>query len=100
MNSQGGHARGATYWSLRGRIALLVLGAVAAYFLFAEHRAHVAGALPYLLLLACPLMHVFMHGGHGQGHRGHGAADAPQRHDNNDPSPSSEAPRARDGGWS
>ncbi|MDD2920638.1 DUF2933 domain-containing protein, partial [Rhodoferax sp.] len=23
------------------------------------------GALPYLLLAACPLMHVFMHHGHG-----------------------------------
>jgi hypothetical protein len=30
----------------------------------------VLGILPYLLLLACPLMHVFMHGGHG-GHGGH-----------------------------
>jgi hypothetical protein len=27
--------------------------------------------LPWLLILACPLMHVFMHGGHG-GHGGHG----------------------------
>jgi hypothetical protein len=28
----------------------------------------VVGALPYLLLLACPLMHVFMHRGHGGHH--------------------------------
>jgi hypothetical protein len=27
--------------------------------------AHTLGALPYLLLAACPLMHVFMHHGHG-----------------------------------
>jgi hypothetical protein len=30
------------------------------------------GILPYLLLLACPLMHVFMHRGHGAGHK-HGS---------------------------
>ncbi len=39
--------------------------AVAGFFLFAEHRAHVLGVLPYLFLLACPLMHLFMHHGHG-----------------------------------
>jgi hypothetical protein len=39
--------------------------AIAAFYLLTEHTAHVFGALPYLLLLACPLMHVFMHGGHG-----------------------------------
>jgi len=38
--------------------------------LVTEHTAHVFGVLPYLLILACPLMHIFMHhrhqGGHGQ----------------------------------
>jgi hypothetical protein len=57
------------FWRSRYAIGLVVLGAVAAYFLLSEHRAHFFGALPFLLLLACPLMHVFMHGGHG-GHRG------------------------------
>ena len=41
---------------------------IAGYFLVTEHRAHLGGALyylPFLLLLACPLMHVFMHHGHG-----------------------------------
>jgi len=42
--------------------------AVAAYFLITEHRAHVFAFLPYALLLACPLMHLFMHHGHGEGH--------------------------------
>ena len=40
-----------------------VLG-IAAFFLIAEHRAHVLGYLPWLLFLACPLLHLFMHGGH------------------------------------
>ena len=54
------------FWSSRYAIGLLVMGAVAAYFLLAEHRAHFFGALPFLLLLACPLMHVFMHRDHGK----------------------------------
>jgi len=37
---------------------------IAAYFLLTEHRAHLFGALPYLLLLACPLLHFFH--GHGR----------------------------------
>ena len=45
---------------------LLIGGAL----LFTEHRAHVLGALIWLPLLACLLMHLFMHGGHG-GHGGH-----------------------------
>ena len=58
------------FWRSRYGLGLVVFGAVAAYFLLSEHRAHFLGALPYLLLLACPLMHVFMHHGHG-GHCHH-----------------------------
>jgi hypothetical protein len=46
---------------------------IAAYFLIAEHKAHLSGYLQYwplLLVLACPLLHIFMHGGHG-GHGDH-----------------------------
>lgn len=51
------------------RIHWVLIGflAVAGFFLFTEHRAHLFGILPFLLLLACPLMHFFMHGGHGHG---------------------------------
>lgn len=62
------------FWRSRYGLGLLVFGAIAAYFLLTEHRAHVFGALPYLLILACPLMHVFMHRGHGRdggAHAGH-----------------------------
>lgn len=54
----------------KANIALVVFLAIALFFLFAEHRAHLSGLLtyvPYLLLLACPLMHLFMHGGHEHG---------------------------------
>ena len=49
----------------RRNVALAVFAAVAAYFLWTEHRAHTLQALPWILLLLCPLMHVFMHRGHG-----------------------------------
>lgn len=53
-----------TKWILIGFLA------VGGFFLITEHRAHLYGALPYLLILACPLMHLFHgHGGHGGSHR-------------------------------
>ena len=55
----------------RTSIVLLGFLAVGGYFLVTEHWAHVIPFLPWLLLLACPLMHLFMHGGHA-GHRGSG----------------------------
>ena len=59
---------------LISRAALFFLGfaIIAGALLFTEHRAHVLGALVWLPLLACPFMHLFMHGGHGHG--GHGSA--------------------------
>jgi hypothetical protein len=29
--------------------------------LWEEHRAHILGVLPYVLVLACPIIHIFMH---------------------------------------
>ena len=60
------------YWGSRYSIGLLVFGGIALYFLLSEHRAHFFGALPFLFLLACPLMHVFMHHGHSS-HSSHSA---------------------------
>ncbi|WP_291869421.1 DUF2933 domain-containing protein [Bradyrhizobium sp.] len=59
---------------LNSRAGMVFIGfaLIAGTLLFTEHRAHVLGALLWLPLLACPLMHVFMHhrrggqGGHGQ----------------------------------
>jgi hypothetical protein len=47
---------------------LIAFLAIGAFYLVTEHTAHLFGVLPYLLALACPLGHLFMHGGHG----GHG----------------------------
>lgn len=62
-------------WS-RSRWVLIAFIGIAAYFLAAEHKAHVTGWLAsygiWLLLLACPLLHLFMHSGHCHGgDRGH-----------------------------
>jgi hypothetical protein len=48
-----------------GWVMSLVVAAAGAYLLI-THTGHVLGALPYLVLLACPLMHVFGHGGHSR----------------------------------
>jgi hypothetical protein len=54
--ARGMHAR--TRWVLAGFLA------IALFFLLTQHRAHLFGILPYLLLAACPLMHLFHHHGH------------------------------------
>lgn len=60
-----------TCWYSRRNLAFIGFAAVAGYFLLSEHRAHALGVLPYLFLLACPLMHLFMHRGHHGGNGGH-----------------------------
>jgi len=46
-------------------IAAAMTALIGAFFLLREHWGHVAGSWPYLLLLACPVMHLFHgHGGH------------------------------------
>ncbi len=51
-----------------GLVVCLLLAALGGYLLL-THTGHVLSALPYLLLLACPLMHFVGHG-HGHGHQG------------------------------
>jgi hypothetical protein len=68
------------HFASRGNMVLIGFLAIAGFYLVTEHTAHLFGALPYLLLLACPLMHIFMHGGHGR-HRSQESAsnDSPMR---------------------
>ena len=73
---ESGHRHGAPQAaSSRARWVFVAFAVIAAFFLLTEHRAHLFGVLPYLLLLACPLMHLFHHGGHG----GHGTTAAPDK---------------------
>jgi hypothetical protein len=81
MNHEHGHEQRGSGSTFRAKWVFIAFVAIAAYFLITEHRAHLSGYLnylPLLLLLACPLLHMFMHGGHGghgsrDGHRDHGA---------------------------
>ncbi len=59
-------------WRSRHGWTLLGFLAIAGFFLFSEHRAHLLGALPLLLLLLCLLLHVFGHGVKGEPHSTHG----------------------------
>lgn len=66
MNHDHEHQHQTDRTSSRGKWVLIGFLAIGAFFLFTEHRAHLFGILPYLLILACPLMHLFHgHGGHG-----------------------------------
>lgn len=57
-------------WRSPFGLFMVVAGLVGAYYLLTEHLTHVSQAVPYLFLLACPLMH-FFHGGHEHGHGHH-----------------------------
>lgn len=68
MNDLDAREHGKEESRTRSRTNWAVLGflLVAGYFLLAEHRAHIVSYLPFLLLLLCPLLHLFH--GHGQHH--------------------------------
>ena len=62
-------------WNAVSKYVFIGFALIAGYFLLTEHRAHVVQYLPFLLLAACPLLHLFHgHGGHG-GHGGDKTAD-------------------------
>ena len=56
-----------SFWKSPFGIVATVAAVGASAYLYFAHQAHVYALLPYLLLAACPLMHVFMHRGHGHG---------------------------------
>jgi hypothetical protein len=65
-DSHDSHARRG--FRIPGKWVLIGFIAIAGYFLLTEHRAHAIPFLPFLLLLACPLLHMFHgHGGHRHG---------------------------------
>lgn len=69
------------WWRTRTGIVVIGFGLVAAFYVLREHYTHALGFLPYMLLLACPLLHLFMHHGHGN-HRQQDEdrpADGPKR---------------------
>ena len=67
----------------RMKQVLVLFAIIAGFFLVLEHGAHAIPYLPWLFLLACPFMHIFMHHGHA-GHN-HGGGDAPHGRDDQQP---------------
>ena len=61
------------WWRNRKRIAFILFIVIAGYFIWIEHRAHIAPYLAWVLLGACLLLHGFKHV--GQSHGGHNADD-------------------------
>ena len=62
-------------------IVLIGFIAVAGYFLWVEHTAHIITYLPLILLLGgFVLMHLFMHHGHGGKGSGDGSQYDPSSH--------------------
>lgn len=63
-----------------GHAAILCLLVLAAVYLAVRQLDHLSPALPYLILLACPLMHLLMHGSHGR-HGSHATHGSEQERD-------------------
>jgi hypothetical protein len=57
-----------SFWKSKAGVVAAGFLLIGLFFLLSEHRAHLFGVLPFLLILACPLMHLFMHHGHHGGH--------------------------------
>lgn len=68
------HAR-PSFWKSPFGIIATVVAIAASIYLYVVHKDHVLALLPYAFLAACPLMHMFMHRGHGHG--GHSGGRTP-----------------------
>jgi hypothetical protein len=67
MDHNGHDREKGGFFASRVNIVFIALLAIGGFYLVAEHRAHLIpylGYLPFLLILACPLMHGFMHSRH------------------------------------
>ncbi len=49
---------------------IAVVGIAGSLFLVRSHSSHVVSVIPYVILLLCPLMHIFTHKNHGHSHGG------------------------------
>ena len=72
------HGRAKTKSIWKNPLVIVCILAVG-YWIYTYHLEHALGFLPYAILLLCPLMHIFMHGGHGHG--GHNHSDSKQQGD-------------------
>lgn len=71
-----------SFWKTPFGIVATLVAIAASIYLYLVHKDHVLALLPYAFLAACPLMHMFMHRGHGHGGHSHGGSrncDGPRR---------------------
>ncbi len=71
-------AHGAVSGRTSFTVALVMVGLIGGFYLLREHWDHAVGLWPYLLLLACPVMHLFH--GHARHHAKGGKRDDPGPH--------------------
>jgi hypothetical protein len=78
------HGTAPSFWKSPFGVVCTLLAIAASIYLYVAHQAHVYSLLPYLFLAACPLLHMFMHRGHGHGQpprQEHGGgSDEPRTH--------------------
>lgn len=80
MNQPDNNSHVPSFWRRPAGMALATAALIAGFYLLREHWGHARGYWPYLLLLACPLMHLM----HGHGHGGHGRHSQMPGRTNND----------------
>ena len=68
MKAESEHHHPEPWYRSRGAVVAAMIAVTLGFFIVREHWEHLAGRWSYLLLLLCPLMHFFGHGGHN----GHG----------------------------
>lgn len=68
-HAQASERRRSTMW-----VGVIGAAALLAFLILNGHGDHLLSLVPLLILLACPLMHMFMHHGHGH----HGEGDGPR----------------------
>lgn len=69
MDQQAGRP---SFWKTPFGIVATLVAVASSVYLYVVHKDHVLALLPYAILAACPLMHMFMHRGHGHGGHSHG----------------------------
>ena len=73
------HDHPPSFWKTPFGIGATVIAVTASIYIYVVHKDHLLALLPYAFLAACPLMHMFMHRGHGA--HGHGPRDDTPKRD-------------------
>ena len=72
------HDHPPSFWKTPFGVIATLSAVAASLYIYVAHKDHLLALLPYAFLAACPLMHMFMHRGHG-GHGHEQRDDTPKR---------------------